>query len=97
MHTKTQEAIKGLVYDFINGQKYGFANHVQIAGDMLIHYNTIIAERTEQGFLLNVTKYTRTTSKIQNMISSVMKSHNKEVIMLDNIERDTTNTMTTLL
>lgn len=55
-----------LVRKFRDGATKGIAGHLYIKGDELINYSTVIAYRDDNGkFHLNVKKYSRTTSKIQ--------------------------------
>ena len=62
--------IENLVKSFANGATKGQASggRVRIEGLFLYNYNTIIAQRTEKGVKLNVKKYSRTTTKLQNKI-----------------------------
>lgn len=59
-----------VVKAFNRGEKYGKASNgrVRIENNYLINFDTIIATRTSQGILLNNRYYSRTTSKLQNMI-----------------------------
>ena len=63
-------SIKELVKQFNNGATHGTASdkRVRIEGDNLINYDTIIATRTNKGIELNIKKYSRTTTKLQNLI-----------------------------
>ena len=62
--------IEELVKNFSNGATTGQASggRVRIDGAFLINYDTTIAERVPGGVRLNVRKYSRTTSKLQNKI-----------------------------
>lgn len=59
-----------LVEAFVNGYQEGKASRgrLYIEGDKLINYNTCIAERMGQEMLINITKYSPTTSKHQNRL-----------------------------
>lgn len=58
-------------------------------GDRLINYNTCIAEwKTKGCVMVNITKYSPTTSRIQNMLLEELKS-GYEVIQVVNVPIDT--------
>lgn len=58
-----------VVNAFINGESKPKTKNLRIEGDKLFNYNTVIAERDCNGrILVNVTKYSRSTSTIQNML-----------------------------
>lgn len=59
-------------------------------GDRLINYNTCIAEWKNKGcVMVNVTKYSSTTSKIQNMLLEELEKSSYEVIQVVNVPIDT--------
>lgn len=63
--------ISELVKEFNNGATYGTASNkrVRIEGNTLINYDTIIAIRHKDNTIeLNKKYYSRTTSKLQNLI-----------------------------
>ena len=62
--------IEQVVKNFKNGAVKGQASggRVRIEGAFLINFNTVIAERLQNGVRLNVRKYSRTTSKLQHKI-----------------------------
>lgn len=57
-------------------------------GDRLINYNTCIAEWNKGCVMVNVTKYSSTTSKIQNMLLKELQSGYK-VVQVVNVPIDT--------
>lgn len=57
-------------------------------GDRLINYNTCIAEWNKGCVMVNVTKYSPTTSKIQNMLLEELKVGYK-VVQVVNVPIDT--------
>ncbi len=64
----TQEQV---VKSFLNGAKEGVssgAGNLKIQGDKLIHYRTIIAERYKEKIILNVTRYSIVTGRIQKYL-----------------------------
>lgn len=58
-----------LVKNFVYGDTKGKTANLKIEGDKLVSYNTVIAQRRAgKVMLINGTKYSPTTSKIQNML-----------------------------
>lgn len=53
-------------------------------GDRLFSYNTCIAEWTDDYLLINVTKYSQSTSRIQNMLLREART-GLEIIKVDNV------------
>lgn len=56
---------------FIDGSKEGYSGtkenqgNLKIKGDQLIHYSTPIAERFENKYILNTTRYSVQTGQVQ--------------------------------
>lgn len=62
-----------VIMNFVNGNYAHTANVRSIYGK-LINYSTVLAERLEDGsFLLNMTKYSPTTSKVQYYLRNELK------------------------
>lgn len=59
-----------LIKRFRNGATSGRCGNLEIDGDNLINYSTVIAKRVGDGIILNNRKYSRTTSVIQNTIKN---------------------------
>lgn len=59
-----------VVKAFVAGAEKGRTKNLKIDGNYLINYNTVIARRIGEMIFLNKTKYSVTTSRIQNMIRS---------------------------
>lgn len=57
-------------------------------GVKLFSYNTCIAEWTDSLLLVNVTKYSRSTSRIQNMLIQELKSRYSQ-LTIDNVPINT--------
>lgn len=55
----------------VSGTKSNPGN-VKISGDKLIHYWTPILERYENGYLLNMTRYSVQTGRLQNYIRELI-------------------------
>ena len=64
---------------FVNGATKGKTKNLFIDGDNLINYSTIIAKRTNSGFEVNSTKYSVSTSTIQNALKRELNGNFKEV------------------
>ena len=65
------------IHDFIFGDKeYGACNHLMCYSDgdtrYLVNYSTVILYEDTEGFHFNNHKYSRTTSKIQSYIKSIL-------------------------
>jgi len=63
-----------VIENFINGDTKGNTQHLKIEDNNLINYTTVIARRINGKIYLNATKYSQTTSKIQNMIRKSTQS-----------------------
>ena len=61
-----------LVKAFVDGATEGDALSQHIRGDQLVHYNTAILERHEDNFILNYTRYSLATGKVQKMITDTI-------------------------
>ena len=57
-----------LIEKFCNGSTTGRGSNLYIDNNKLVNYSTTIAQRTSDGVILNATKYSRTTSKLQNYV-----------------------------
>ena len=53
---------------FASGKSSGNYSNLHIIGNKLVNYGTTIAERIEGGISLNIRKYSRSTTNIQNLI-----------------------------
>lgn len=58
-----------LVDAFLKGATEGDANSLHVVGDQLIHYQTPIAERHGGRVILNYTRYSLATGKVQKMVT----------------------------
>ncbi len=56
-----------VIKKFLNGATYGKSGNgnLRIEGNKLVNYRTTLAEFTEYGLIVNNTRYSVTTSKIQ--------------------------------
>lgn len=68
---------KEFIKEFIRGEKrFGAYCHLGYADDRLINYSTEICriDRTNRRAMVNVKKYSNTTSRIQSMLRSALQS-----------------------
>lgn len=59
---------------FVNGKTSGKVGNLTIEGTKLFNYGTLIASVEDCGFIVNRTKYSPTTSRIQNKLVSLLPS-----------------------
>lgn len=68
-----------VLYAFVNGESKPKTKNLYIEGDKLFNYGTCIAERWEKiggqeyGFAVNVTKYSMSTTTIQNQLIRLLE------------------------
>lgn len=74
---------------FVNFAESAATANVRSTGDKLFNYETCIAQRHEGKIIVNVTRYSMTTSKIQNYLRAELS--NKVVIEVTNVPRGTCN------
>jgi hypothetical protein len=73
-----------VVEDFLNGISSKTRN-VKTNGNMLYSYDTAIATHFPIGVIVNKTKYSQTTSRIQNKLISESKKRGLKVFEVDNL------------
>ena len=87
-----------LVEKFLEGDTEGVSGgsgNLKIEGDKLIHYNTIIAERLNDKIILNNTRYSLVTGRIQKILKeSVDKS---KLVIVRRVPEGCRNTLTKFL
>ena len=78
--------IEDVVETFIEtrGGRDQKASSVTTVGRRLYSYNTVIAEFTNSSLILNVTKYSMTTSRLQNRIRRIALANNVNLVEVDN-------------
>ncbi|SET03020.1 hypothetical protein SAMN05216348_105200 [Olsenella sp. KH3B4] len=76
-----------LVKAFVNGATQREAKSLHLVGDQLIHYNTPIAERHGGKIILNYTRYSLATGKVQKMITDLVPS--ELLIFVKGVEAET--------
>ena len=78
-----------VISKFVNFAESAATANVRSTGDKLFNYETCIAQRHEGKVIVNVTRYSVTTSKIQNYLRSELS--NKAVIEVTSVPRGTCN------
>ena len=68
-----------LIKKFVNGGTKGIASHLYIRGNELVNYSTILAIRTDDGFKVNIRKYSRSTTNIQTLLLGAICQANKKI------------------
>lgn len=58
---------------FLNGEtdaRSSAGGNLKISGDLLIHFNTTIAQRVENKIIINITRYSIITGRLQKILMS---------------------------
>ena len=69
---KTQIQVVQEFLDGVTEGRSGSGGNLQIKGNQLIHYQTVIAERYGEKIILNITRYSLVTGKIQKSIKELL-------------------------
>lgn len=72
-----------LVVEFINGAVEGVSGgggNLKIKQNKLIHYQTSIAQREPDKIILNMTRYSLVTGRIQKMVREKTKSEELAIV-----------------
>lgn len=72
-----------IIMDYVEGKKeYGAVNHIGYTLNRIWNYSTLMCEidRKENKAYLNIRKYSRTTTKIQNMIRDTLTKYGFEIV-----------------
>lgn len=87
---RNQEVINNFFAGAIKGQSSNGNLKIKIENGIrfLVNYSTVLAVIENKHLTLNLTKYSQTTSKIQNCILNSLKPYNfDQITELNNIER----------
>lgn len=71
-----------LIDEFLNGATEGVcggSGNLKIKGDKLVHYQTAIAERYGEKIIINVTRYSLVTGRLQKMLNQKV-AEEKQII-----------------
>ena len=78
---------KEVISKFVNFAESAATANVRSTGDKLFNYYTCIAQRHEGKIIVNVTRYSATTSKIQNYLRRELSGY--DVIEVTSVPRGT--------
>lgn len=80
---------KDIINAFINGKAYAHNTNLRVGcnGDRLINYSTTLAQRCGKKIIVNATKYSVSTSKIQSWLNYAIKDF--DLIVVDNVPMGT--------
>lgn len=72
-----------VIHAFIDGEDKPKTANLRIEDNKLINYNTVIAERNDESndFIINVTKYSSSTTRIQNALITSIDLHHRPMTM----------------
>lgn len=79
--------MKNIITDFIDGARDGISGsksnpgNLKISEDQIIHFNTPILERTEEGFILNMTRYSVQTGRLQKLINEAVDNDLLSIVL----------------
>jgi hypothetical protein len=80
-----------VIRKFVQGDTQGKGSNLYINNNNLVNYSTIIARRINGKIYLNNTKYSQTTSRIQNMIRNItparllVEVNHNDILRIDQI------------
>lgn len=66
---------KDVILDFVDGKTEGTSSgqgNLKIKGDVLIHYKTPILERCDDKYILNYSRYSIVTGRLQKQIKELI-------------------------
>lgn len=78
-----------VISKFVNFAESAATANVRSTGDKLFNYYTCIAQRHEGKIIVNVTRYSATTSKMQNYLRHELSDY--DVIEVASVPRGTCN------
>ena len=80
---------KEVISKFVNFAESAATTNVRSTGDKLFNYNTCIAQRHEGKIIVNVTRYSVTTSKMQYYLRRELSGY--DVTEVTGVRRGTCN------
>lgn len=84
-----------LIEAFLNGATDGTVKSLSVDGDQLVHYNTAIAERYDDKVILNYTRYSLATGRVQKMITDTVDADT--LVYVSGVPSDTRKTLVDFL
>lgn len=80
---------KEVIESFIN-KEYGSGSNCMSTGEKLYSYNTCIGQWVGNVIYINTTKYSNTTTKLQNYLLFKTRNHRLGVEILDDVPKNKT-------
>ena len=84
-----------LVAAFLAGETTGVAKSLSIDDERLVHYNTVIAERYGDKIILNYTRYSLASGKVQKMLTDAVDA--SRLIYVSDVPSDTRSSLVDFL
>lgn len=78
------------VIDKFISREYGSGSNCMSTGERLYSYNTCIGQWVGNVLYINTTKYSNTTTKLQNYLSFKTRNYSLGIEILDNINKNQT-------
>ena len=78
---------KDIIAEFIKGATDGISGsnsnpgNLKIRGDQIIHYSTPILEREGEKYILNMTRYSVPTGRVQKCIQEALESSSYRMVL----------------
>lgn len=84
-----------LVKAWLEGANDGSVGSMSVDGDRLVHYSTVIAERYGKKVILNYTRYSLASGKVQKMVTDAVPR--EDIIFVSGVEAGYKGSLTALL
>jgi hypothetical protein len=84
-----------LVKAWLEGTNEGKVGSVSVDGDRLVHYSTVIAERHGEKVILNYTRYSLASGKVQKMVTDAVPR--EDIIFVSGIDAGYKGSLTAVL
>ena len=85
---------KEVIMAYFDGTKEGISGNLRIDNNMLIHYQTAIAEiNEEKEITLNITRYSIVTGRIQKQIQEIAAEKGYKITTVRRIEEGYKNSL----
>lgn len=75
---RMNKTMKDIIIDFVAGAESGISGsknnpgNLKIKGHQVIHFNTPILERDSEKYILNMTRYSIQTGRLQKLIKEIL-------------------------
>ena len=81
------KTMRDILNDFFSGACEGISGsksnpgNLKICGDQVIHFNTPILERYNNKYLLNMTRYSIQTGRLQKLIMEILNEEQYDIVL----------------